>query len=561
SGASRTLVLADGVPLNDPFGSWVYWNRVPSAAIDRVEVVRGAAGDLYGADALGGVIQVLTLSPSRPLLRATVEGGSHGTARLSAFGGGPVGRWQIAGSGEWLGTDGVPTIAPEVAGPIDVPAGSDYRTGFVSAGGAGETWRAAVRLSAYDEDRQNGTPAQVNSTAWRQGSGEFGGLVGGGAWEARLSGGSQDYFQTFSAVAADRASERLTTEQWTPSDFVAGSGQWSRPLGRHSLLVGAEARRTEATVTEYRSLPSGVRLGPNAFGGTERAAGAFARVGLAPSDRLTVNLGGRVDTWHSEPLDAALPSQDLSYFSPRASAAYRAGAVAIQGAVYRSYRTPTLNELHRGFRVGNIVTNPNPLLESETLTGVEGGALWTGRRGSARVTGFWNTLDGAIANITLSVTPALITRQRQNSDEIRAAGVEIESEFRVTDTLRLTGLAVFTSSHFRGSVASPEIEGNRVPQVPRVQLGGGLTWSDPRLLTVAVQARGTGQQFDDDQNRFALGAYGVVDLMVSRAIGDSVQAFVSVENLFDRDYDTARTPLRSIGWPRSVRVGARVALP
>jgi len=45
-------VLADGVPLNDAFGSWVYWNRVPLAAIDRVEVVRGATGDLYGADAL-----------------------------------------------------------------------------------------------------------------------------------------------------------------------------------------------------------------------------------------------------------------------------------------------------------------------------------------------------------------------------------------------------------------------------------------------------------------------------------------------------------------------------
>ena len=60
SGASRTLVLADGVPLNDPFGSWVYWNRIPLAAVDRVEVVRGATGDLYGAGALGGVVQLLT---------------------------------------------------------------------------------------------------------------------------------------------------------------------------------------------------------------------------------------------------------------------------------------------------------------------------------------------------------------------------------------------------------------------------------------------------------------------------------------------------------------------
>jgi outer membrane receptor protein involved in Fe transport len=66
SGASRTLVLADGLPLNDPFGSWVYWNRVPQAAVERVEVAGGAFGDLYGPDALGGVVQILTHAPDRP---------------------------------------------------------------------------------------------------------------------------------------------------------------------------------------------------------------------------------------------------------------------------------------------------------------------------------------------------------------------------------------------------------------------------------------------------------------------------------------------------------------
>src|SRR4030095_6053068 len=81
AGSSRTLVLADGVPLNDPFGSWVYWNRIPLAAIDRVEVVRGATGDLYGAGALGGVIQLLTVQPNRTRARATIHGGSHDTFR------------------------------------------------------------------------------------------------------------------------------------------------------------------------------------------------------------------------------------------------------------------------------------------------------------------------------------------------------------------------------------------------------------------------------------------------------------------------------------------------
>src|SRR6187549_3103225 len=87
TGASRSLVLADGVPLNDAFGGWVYWDKVPQVAIDRVEVQRGSGSDLYGADAVGGVVQVLTLRPARASGRALLEGGNLGTGRISLFGG------------------------------------------------------------------------------------------------------------------------------------------------------------------------------------------------------------------------------------------------------------------------------------------------------------------------------------------------------------------------------------------------------------------------------------------------------------------------------------------
>ena len=71
-----------------------------------------------------------------------------------------------------------------------------------------------------------------------------------------------------------------------------------------------------------------------------------------------------------------LPDQSVTFFSPRAVGGLAARArYAMQGAVYHANRPPTLNELHRGFRVGNVVTNPNPLLDPETLTGVEGGVL------------------------------------------------------------------------------------------------------------------------------------------------------------------------------------------
>jgi len=62
SGASRAVVLADGIPLNDPFGGWVYWNRVPRESISEVEILRGGASHLYGSGALGGVVNISTNS-------------------------------------------------------------------------------------------------------------------------------------------------------------------------------------------------------------------------------------------------------------------------------------------------------------------------------------------------------------------------------------------------------------------------------------------------------------------------------------------------------------------
>lgn len=560
SGASRTLVLSDGIPLNDPFGSWVYWNRIPQAAVDRVEVVRGATGDLYGSDALGGVVQVLTFAPDRTRARATIEGGSLDTFRGSLFGGWEKDGWAATGAYEGTTTDGAYTVAPEVRGPVDTRADSDYQTGFFSAGRQQSAWNAWIKGALYSEDRGNGTPLQVNTTDWHQVSGIGGGSLAGGVWQAQVAGSSQGYYQTFSAVAADRASERLTTEQTTDTSFATVGGQWTRLFGRTTLIAGADFHRTESTVEELRYSVTNVQTGPFFAGGTERTVGGYARASIPLADAFTVELGGRVDDWLSEPTDATLPDKAVTFFSPRASVAWRQGRYAIQGAVYHANRPPTLNELHRGFRVGNVVTNPNPLLDPETLTGVEGGVLVSWTNVSARVTAFFNDLDGAISNITLSSTPTQITRERRNSDKIRANGVEFEADARITPTLGVNGQLVYTSSHFRGSVATPAIEGNQVPQVPEIQGGVGVTWTEPRFFTAAAQVRFSGEQFDDDLNLFVLGAYGVMDLQVSRAVTRGLVGFMAVENVFDQDYDTGRTPIRLVGWPRTFRFGVRVAL-
>ncbi len=569
SGSSRTLVLADGVPLNDPFGSWVYWNRIPSAAVDRVEVVRGATGDLYGAGALGGVVQLLTVQPTRSRARATFDGGSNDTMRGSMFLAGEKKGWNASGAYEGVRTDGVYVIGSEVRGAVDTRADSDYKTGFATAGRRGDNWHLSVRGAGYDETRNNGTVVQVNDTSWKQFSAEGGGIFGGGVLNLHAVGSSQDYHQTFSAVAGAtatapaRATERLTFEQFINTSHRAFNGQFTRPVGKVTMILGGDFHRTNSAQDELRFvLVSGVntKTGPFASGGIETGYAGYGRANVAVTDAITVELGARADHWKSDPHDPALNTKKVNYLSPRAAVSARVGRYQLQASTYYANRTPTLNELFRRFAVGNQVTNANELLEPERLKGVEGGGLTHVGRTSLRATAFLNNLNGAIANVTLSQTPTSIVRQRQNSDTIRATGLEVEVDSRLTNTLSASGQMVFTSSHYRGSVATPALEGNFVPQVPKVQGSVSLTWADPRLFTASTQVRFSGRQFDDDLNTaaFVLGAYGVWDATVTRALVRSVNAFVSVENILDNEYDTARTPLRSIGYPRTVRVGARV---
>lgn len=568
SGSSRTLVLSDGVPLNDPFGSWVYWNRIPMAAVDKVEVVRGATGDLYGAGALGGVIQLLTVQPTRTRARATIDGGSHDTIRGSLFAGAEKNGWNASGAFEQVRTDGVYVLAEEVRGAVDTPADSDYQTGFGTFGYRQNNWHVTGRGAAYSEDRNNGTKVQVNTTDWHQFSVEAGAFVGGGVLDVTGVGNTTDYYQTFSAVAAGtpgnlRPTERLTFEQTINTTHRGFNGQWTRPIKKLTMIVGADYRHTDALQEELRyALVSGVNTpsGPFLSGGTETVGAVYARGNVAVTDALTVELGLRLDSWKSEPQDPTLPTKEVQYASPRGAVSYRTGRYQFQGSAYHANRTPTLNELHRRFAVGNQLTLANPLLDPEKLTGVEGGMLTQFAMASFRATAFYNDLKDAIANITLSQTAQGITRQRGNSDRIHATGLEIEADTRLSNTLSASGQIVFTSSHYRGSVATPALEGNSVPQVPKVQGGVSMTWAHPRYLTASTQIRFSGEQFDDDLNTpaFILGAYGVWDATVSRAVVRGLNAYVAVENILDTEYDTARTPLRQIGWPRTVRAGARI---
>jgi outer membrane receptor protein involved in Fe transport len=75
--------------------------------------------------------------------------------------------------------------------------------------------------------------------------------------------------------------------------------------------------------------------------------------------------------------------------------------------------------------------------------------------------------------------------------------------------------------------------------------------------TLSLHVRHLGKQYDDDLNELVLDAFTLVGVSATRGLTTRLQLTLAVENLFDADYDVARTPVRSTGWPRSVRLGMR----
>jgi outer membrane receptor protein involved in Fe transport len=574
SGASRAVVLADGVPLNDPFGGWVYWGRVPRASLERVEVLRGGVSDVWGSGALSGAIHLVRRDSELPAALAfDASGGSLRTGEASLFSALKVGLLRARFSAEALTTDGYVPVEPDSRGSVDVEAGSRRAAADLALERRDGSGRFFLRGSLFDEDRENGTPFQVNDTRIKHVS------VGG---DRRLPNGSlslrawvsdQSYHQTFSAIAADRGSERPTRLQEVPSEALGLSGEWSRSFGSHALTAGLVGRRVRGESRE-EVFGAGSRSFVTA-GGEEISGALFLEDVFAAAERVTLTGTLRLDSWENrnarrsiraaagaDPVSTRFEDRHDTAWSPRLTLLYRASSsLTLSASAYRSFRAPTLNELYRSFRVGNVETLANEGLDAERLSGMEGGAMLSTGRVFVRAAAFWMEIDDAIANVTLETTPTLVTRQRENLGRIRSRGVELDFESRLGRAWKLSAGYLFADSAVVSSRAAPELVGLRTPQVARHQGSLELVFDDSRIVRAALQARWLGRQFEDDQNRLPLDPYFTVDVFLSRSVIAGLDAFAAAENVFGERSDVGRTPVRTIGPPRTLRAGLRLRLP
>jgi len=578
SGASRTLVLLDGVPHNDPFGNWVYWDNVPQVQIESIEVAPSGLSHLYGSSAMAGVISVATRRPEARTASLRAFGGSRGTVDAELFGSHASG--PLAGSvgGSFFRTDGYDLVREDQRGPVDIAASSRHRTG---------NWRLAYSPSprftvfqngrVFAEDRENGTPLLENSTRETYlGGGLRASTEGGSVWQANVFTHMDDFKSTFSSVSADRSSETLSLAQAVDYKDVGGNVLWSRPFGSSHLLgAGGDVRWIEADDVEDVFIAPAVNVRDRLIPANQLYAGGYLQDVITFKRRAVLTLGLRADYWRNydasqtEIVNATkattvtmFPDTSKTRVTPRAGLlVHVSDRFALRGAAYGGFRAPSLNELYRPFRVGNVNTLANPDLGPERLLGGELGLNHSlSSNFSWRATAFWDRVEDPIANVTLSVTSALITRQRKNLGRARTRGASVEADFQPVPALRLQASYVLSDARVLKFPAAPEIEGNLLPQVPRHRASLRLDYLRPEVLNLSLRGRFESSRFDDDQNRLRLGSLFVADVTLDRPLGESWGAFVAVENLFDRQYPVQATPVELLGTPLTVTAGLRFDL-
>ncbi len=577
SGASRSLVLLDGVPLNDPFGGWVAWNAVPLLALAGAEIRPGGGSAAWGSAALGGVVALVTDPISGPSGgRALLAAGERGHRQAELSGRQRAGRWSAAADLRAIESDGHFALRPSDRGPVDRLLSLRARTGQLRLRHeVGEvSWDLALRR--FEEDRGNGTAGQGNASRASTATFGAGGRRAAVDWRFVAYGQSQSFSSRFTTVSTDRSVESPANDQFdVPATAWGGSLTLATETGPHRLVAGADARAVRGETREDFLFSAGTLTRRRHAGGTQRSLGAFAGTESVLSPSLRLLLQARADAWsltdgHRREVvradgavvrDEVFPSRDGLIANGTAEVRWQpedTGPV-LRFAAYSAHRLPTLNELHRPFRIGNVTTEANPLLRPETLRGGEAGVSWD--RGPWRwsATVFRSDLRDAVGNVTLASGATAVSRQRLNLERVRIDGGEASVRRDWGRTLSVAAAVLASHGRVVRASAQPALAGLRLAQAPRVTGSATVEWRWTDAAALSLRGRWSSRQFEDDENRLPLGAAGTADLGLEWSVTARTTLRVDLENILDADVPVARAPAGPVSYaaPRTARIAVR----
>ena len=514
-------MLIDGVRVADqaaPGGGFDF-GTLMATNIATLDLTRGANSTIWGADALGGVLDISTRG--REGLAAAIEYGARDTLTASASGGIEGEGWFLGLGGSALRTDGFSAAASGTE-PDGLRQFGLSGSGFVDVTSNLEAFVTARYAEGHVEidgfPAPNYTLADTQETQFtRQYSGAAGLNYYGQDLTLRASYGVSDTERTNSDPAFGP-----TFSSDGHTDSVSLRGEY-RAIGGLTLAFGGEH--------QWSSYETDFDNRENA-----RITGGYIQAGWVMG-RLFAHLGARVDDHERFGSEVSLGG-DVSY---GVGDGWR-----LRGSVGEGFKAPTLFQLFSDF--GNEALQPERSTSYDL--GIEKGRRGTGthlaltafRRDSEDLIGF--------ASCFGSTAPICATRPFGYYDNIgraRAQGIEVEAGAEVTRGLRIAGQYSLVDTEDRTT-------GLDLARRPRHSATLWADWTGPAGIAFGADLRLVSESFDNAANTVRLGGYEVLDLRARVPMTEEIELFGRVENVFDRGYQTAAGYAAT---PRGAFVGVR----
>ncbi len=545
--ADQTVVLIDGVKLNDPSsagGGFNFGNLLVND-IARIEVLRGAQSTLWGSQAIGGVVNIVTPEPSGPIaMTADVQSGSHRTLRAIAHAQAGSERFGWRAGASYLTTDGVSAFDENLGGRED----DGYRHIGLDARGV---WKLADSVSV-----------EARST-WSHSRSEFDGFPPPSFTFADTPEyGTEDERVSYAGVKIDSFANRLqhrvgiahTDTERKDTDPASSVPTTLDAQGtnlrleyqgtltlneRVSGVFGIERERSGLRTAS----PSIFNPNPSPLDRDVVLDSAYAQLQITPLHAVTLTGGLRYDDHETFGADR----------SAQLAAAWSVTASTLLRASYgEGFKAPTLYQLYSQYGTATLA----PEESSDWDIGVEQRLL--DDRLALSTTYFERGTDSMIGFIScFGVATQRCMAQPdgyyENVARTRADGYEVALAARLGS--RLTFNANYTGLDARNGSRGTSSLGNELPRRPRDTASASLTWEWPIALTTTLAAQYVGRTFDDAANRFRLDEYTLVDLRAAYRVSNHIEIYGRIENALDEDYETIRR-YSTLG--RSAYLGVRV---